>query len=512
MVEVKNPEVAACTKKRLARRDSRLRTKIHEDRKFIGARVDPVLGRILENLYIEQPENVTQFIIQQISSVQASSPSKNLPEPKLSAKKVGKRDKKKDHAYMRKQVHPVMTRIMQQLLVQKPRDIKAFLLDVLSSTAVDRQIQGSPNQKKSKMRNKIDSARQLDTEMVKADPTSKSRSRIADAQLIDSQIQNGQVMTTESHIETIGIQPVVTPSKISICVVGLNGGGKSSILNMLEGKFNTSPKPTVGFQCIKMQLSEDTVVEFFDLGGTPKIRKIWSQYFADVHGVVYVVDSTEQERSEEGVELFKSTCKHARVAGKPMLVLANKQDCEGAKTTDTLGAELGTGSMANCKLQDCSAAGEALDTRIEGGLEWLFQCVITQYPQLKQRVDSDLKAYAAEKAAEKAARARKVLKQLIERAFMPMDGEKTEVLTEEEGYKYLADEISKEVSDLDEKAKEACRLVGQQRLAIQMIGEMLVPVSKKKTPKTHDEVLKEINALRAELNVSDDAVSIPSAE
>jgi len=306
---------------------------------------------------------------------------------------------------------------------------------------------------------------------------------------------------------------VEVPSKISVLCVGLDGGGKTSILNALQGKFGKSVRATVGFSCAKMQLSEETVVEFFDLGGGAKIRSTWSKYYADVHGLLYVVDSADASRTEEATALFKSTCSAERVSGKPMLVLANKSDCDGARGIDAISTEFGASSMSNCKVVSCTATGDSLDGNIESGLEWLFQKVITQYPQLKQRVESELLAQSAEAAAAKAARARKVLKQLIERAFgLGPEGEKTEVLEEQEGYKYLADEISSTVDQLEEKAKEACRLVGFQRLAVQMIGEMKVPVSKKKTPWTLDEILAHIRELREELKIPEDAKSIPSAE
>ena len=49
-----------------------------------------------------------------------------------------------------------------------------------------------------------------------------------------------------------------------------------------------------------------------------------------------------------------------------------------------------------------------------------------------------------------------------------LEGEKSECLEEEEGIKYLADEISKAVPELPAEATEAGRLVGFQRLALQI--------------------------------------------
>lgn len=169
------------------------------------------------------------------------------------------------------------------------------------------------------------------------------------------------------------------PSNITICVIGLDGGGKTSILNSLQGKFGVKVRPTVGFGCVKMQLSKDTTVNFFDLGGTSKIRSNWANYYADVHGVLYVVDAADSARSAETKQLFAAACSHGCVAGKPILVLANKHDCKGARGADVMSTELVTRSMPNCKIQTCCAisldsmAQQSLDSNIESGLEWLFK-------------------------------------------------------------------------------------------------------------------------------------------
>jgi len=77
--------------------------------------------------------------------------------------------------------------------------------------------------------------------------------------------------------------------------------------------------PTIGFinESIEFNGSEVTV---YDLGGGPRIRAIWRNYYADVHGVVYVIDSSETDRFDEARQELKSLIGDEKIRGKPCLV------------------------------------------------------------------------------------------------------------------------------------------------------------------------------------------------
>lgn len=77
--------------------------------------------------------------------------------------------------------------------------------------------------------------------------------------------------------------------------------------------------PTVGFDSKKVTLCGQPVT-MFDLGGGPKIRGIWKNYFAEVHGVVYVVDAADPNRVKESAEEFRNLAMNSYIHGKPMLM------------------------------------------------------------------------------------------------------------------------------------------------------------------------------------------------
>jgi hypothetical protein len=55
---------------------------------------------------------------------------------------------------------------------------------------------------------------------------------------------------------------------IRVAVLGLDGSGKTSILNRLTGISDGKVRPTVGFRPISMTFGDNADIKFFDLGGT----------------------------------------------------------------------------------------------------------------------------------------------------------------------------------------------------------------------------------------------------
>lgn len=96
--------------------------------------------------------------------------------------------------------------------------------------------------------------------------------------------------------------------------------------------------------------------------GQRDIRSIWPKYYSECHAVCFVIDSTDKERIEECWKVFGTVGPGAataqmsgplmsvylrvriteevvtdhRVDGVPTLVLANKQDAEGAMAVEDI--------------------------------------------------------------------------------------------------------------------------------------------------------------------------------
>ena len=69
-------------------------------------------------------------------------------------------------------------------------------------------------------------------------------------------------------------------------------------------------------------------VKLWDLGGQASLRSLWPRYFDEAHLICFVVDSADAERLEEACSALQVIGEElaAKVAGLPILVLANKRD------------------------------------------------------------------------------------------------------------------------------------------------------------------------------------------
>ena len=56
------------------------------------------------------------------------------------------------------------------------------------------------------------------------------------------------------------------------------------------------------------------------------MRSIWEKYYAEAHGMVFVIDSADVGRMEEAKLAFDAVREHEELRGIPVLLLANKLD------------------------------------------------------------------------------------------------------------------------------------------------------------------------------------------
>jgi len=62
----------------------------------------------------------------------------------------------------------------------------------------------------------------------------------------------------------------------------------------------------------------------WDIGGQKAIRPYWKNYYDNTDGMVFVVDSSDEERLKENLEELNLLLKEDSLAKVPLLVYANK--------------------------------------------------------------------------------------------------------------------------------------------------------------------------------------------
>jgi ADP-ribosylation factor-like protein 13B len=183
-------------------------------------------------------------------------------------------------------------------------------------------------------------------------------------------------------------------SAVTVALLGCDNAGKTTLAAALKGDTVGAggPPPTTGFNNLQAS-REACALTLFDLGGGPNIRGIWPNYYADAHAAVFVVDASAPERFAEAATLLREASSHPMLRGKPMLVLANKQDrpqaCSGAELAEAMRVHELDGGGASCQVgAGCIGAGPSIATpsELDASLGWLLSRVRDEYTELGERI------------------------------------------------------------------------------------------------------------------------------
>lgn len=106
---------------------------------------------------------------------------------------------------------------------------------------------------------------------------------------------------------------------IVLILIGLDNAGKTQTVNNLAGEKDDKVLPTVGFKAVNL-IHKDTPVTIYDLGGGPHFRQIWSQYYSEVHGVIFVIDSSDFSRLDECKIVLEEVLSHDKISGEVLKI------------------------------------------------------------------------------------------------------------------------------------------------------------------------------------------------
>uniref|UniRef100_A0A8C2FES9 ADP-ribosylation factor related protein 1 n=1 Tax=Cyprinus carpio TaxID=7962 RepID=A0A8C2FES9_CYPCA len=90
---------------------------------------------------------------------------------------------------------------------------------------------------------------------------------------------------------------------------------KTTFLEQTKTKFSRNYKgmnlskitTTVGLNIGTIDVGKARLM-FWDLGGQEELQSLWDKYYAESHGVIYVIDSTDEERLSESKNAFGEFC------------------------------------------------------------------------------------------------------------------------------------------------------------------------------------------------------------
>ena len=179
---------------------------------------------------------------------------------------------------------------------------------------------------------------------------------------------------------------VTDPARVLI--LGLDGAGKTTIfykmkLNHQEEFFMGH---IMGFNLETIKLPNDFTITVWDMGRHGFFRHgIGPNYLFNTDGIIYVVDSNDQERLDEArVELHR-LINDQYLTGVPVILLVNKQDISSSINVSEVTSKLGMPSLTDrtWHVHGCSAiTGEGL---LEG-MEY-FSLMVRNFKESKTRND-----------------------------------------------------------------------------------------------------------------------------
>ena len=160
-------------------------------------------------------------------------------------------------------------------------------------------------------------------------------------------------------------------NNFKILLLGMQNSGKTTILYRLSLGQVVKTTPTIGSN-VEELIYENVKFQAWDLGGQESTRSVWDVYYMNTDGVIYVIDSQDENNYEESKNQFHKVIKNSTLKNSTILIYANKQDLPGAKTIEQIIKDYQLDNIRNhsWKIQPSSATrGEGL---IEG-LKWLSE-------------------------------------------------------------------------------------------------------------------------------------------
>ena len=131
-----------------------------------------------------------------------------------------------------------------------------------------------------------------------------------------------------------------------LLILGLDNAGKTTILYQMQlGELKVTV-PTLGFN-VETVKYENLNFRVWDLGGQSEIRRTWNCYYEKTDGIAFVIDSTDKERLDLAKQELFILINEEELQGVPIVILANKQDIEGALSDIEISERMGLSEIKN---------------------------------------------------------------------------------------------------------------------------------------------------------------------
>lgn len=158
--------------------------------------------------------------------------------------------------------------------------------------------------------------------------------------------------------------------EIRALMLGLDAAGKTTILYRLKLGNPVTTIPTVGFNVETVQY-KNVRFNVWDVGGQEKIRPLWRHYYTGSQGLIFVVDSADQDRIEEAKLELHKIANDREMQDTVILVFANKQDLPNAMPPNVIRERLMLTKLRQGRLWYVQPSIATTGDGLYDGLMWL---------------------------------------------------------------------------------------------------------------------------------------------
>ncbi len=295
------------------------------------------------------------------------------------------------------------------------------------------------------------------------------------------------------------------PESIGIVVIGSEGSGKSTLLSLLRGSNElmlSQIRPTVGFDPVRIKRGKEHVT-FFDLGGSTSQKKLWENYYHDVHALMYIIDGSIPMNTE--VANTRKILSHKYLEEKPVLLIVNKvsnnHDHNKSMLCEMEHCDiLGSNKDSSRRKTVITACGNYMNARrsLQEGLDWLLECISRNRNFLNNKIHRDSFTQQLRRKTSMKTRKHTILKRAICETLSSED-KNLYFMGVEVGESYLSNKTNLgDRNELCDKAKQCASLVNYHRVALTIIGQLIAPIQSGERRWSWSELLQYLQSIHEE--------------
>ncbi|SBS84439.1 ADP-ribosylation factor-like protein, partial [Plasmodium ovale curtisi] len=157
--------------------------------------------------------------------------------------------------------------------------------------------------------------------------------------------------------------------EIRILILGLDNAGKTTILNRLQLGEIVQTIPTIGFN-VETVNYKNFKLQVWDLGGQSSIRPYWRCYYKNTNAIIYVIDSSDNERLFSTKYEINMILKEPDLEGVLLVIFANKQDVKNCLSISQISKDLNLTSIRDRQWAIFSTSATK-NLGITEALDWL---------------------------------------------------------------------------------------------------------------------------------------------